>query len=96
VSQGHPRGPEGAVAQAAEDRVTASKKYVMEYVKRDLKYGETDAAYKRLTEIGLTPKEANRIINNLENPQSNLSGQQRRKFNAHANDAEREDMSAVQ
>lgn len=96
VSQGHPRGPEGAVAQATEDRTNAAKKYVMEAVKSDIKYGRDEKAYQRLIDIGLTPREANKTINNLENPRSTLSGQQRKKFNAHATEQERADMSAVE
>ena len=95
VSQGHPQGPEAAVAAKVEERLTASKKYVMEAVKRYLKYGEENKAYDRLTGIGLTPKEANGLINHLLNPRSQMSKQQSRKFNAHANEDERAIMDSV-
>jgi len=95
VSQGHPRGPEGAVNQKTEDRMNASKKYALEEVKRDLKYGDEDAARARLEKLQYTPKEVNLIIRNLQNPKDGLSAQQRKKFNAHANESERADMDLV-
>lgn len=94
-SQGNPQGPEAAVAYATADRVMAEKKYAMEYVKRDLKNGEEDAARARLEKIGLTGKEITHIINKIQNPKSHMSASQRKSFNAHATDEERADMETV-
>jgi hypothetical protein len=96
VSQGHPLGPEGAVAQGVEDRISTSRKYIMERVKRDLKYGEEDKAYERLIGIGLTPKEASAQIRKIENPRSSMTAGQRKKFNQHANQDDRDTMDGLQ
>lgn len=93
-SQGHPQGPEGAVAAQVEDRVQGSRKYLMEQVKRDLKYGEEDAARAKLEAIGLVPREINLIIRRVEDPKSGLSKSARQKFNKHANDDERDLMDS--
>lgn len=95
VSQGNPNGPEGAVAREVEDRVDASKKYAMEGVKRDLKYGDEDSARARLEKAGLAPKEITLIIRNLQNPRDGLSRSQRKKFNQHANEEEQRMMDEV-
>ena len=96
ISQGHPQGPEGAVAAQVQERLLESKKYVMAAVKSDLKYGREEKAYNRLIEIGLTPREANRTIRNIENPRYGLSPTQRRAFNHHATEADREEMDALE
>lgn len=89
-SQGHPQGPEGAVASKVEERVQASKKYLMEQVKRDLKYGDEDAARDKLEEIGLTQKEINLIIKRVEDPKSGLSKSARQRFNRHATEEDQQ------
>ena len=91
VSQGHPLGPEGALASKVEERVSASKAYAMEEVKRDLKYGNVDDARDALIHTGLTPKEAQLAINRIENPKGHLSKQAVKKFNQHATPEEFEE-----
>jgi hypothetical protein len=95
ISQGHPAGPEAAVAQKVIDRITASKKYVMEAVKYDLKYDNEDKAYDRLTGIGLTGMEASSVITHLMNPKLGMSKGMLKSFNQHANDEERALMEQV-
>lgn len=95
-SQGHPQGPEGAIAAKTAERMAESKQYLMTAVKSDLKYGREEDAYDRLIGIGMTPREANRTICNIENPRDGLSTSQRRAFKRHATDAEREAMDAVE
>ncbi len=88
VSQGHPAGPEGALAAKVEERVTKSKAYAMEEVKRDLKYGDDEGARNALERVGLTPKEINNVIKNIENPRGSLSKPAQKRFNQHANEEE--------
>ena len=95
ISQGHPGGPEAAVAAKVEERILASKKYVMEDVKRDLKYGEANKAAERLRAIGMTPKEAWRTIQQLENPRPGITKQAAKKFGNHATEEDRKRMDTV-
>ena len=91
VSPGHPLGPEGALAAKVEERVTESKAYAMEEVKRALKYGNVDDARDALIHTGLTPREAQLAINRIENPKGRLSKQAIKKFNQHATPEEFEE-----
>lgn len=95
ISQGHPGGPEGAVAAQTEQRITASKAYAMEEVKRSLKYGDTDHALEVLEATGLTPKEAGRIVRSIDNPRSGMSRAANKKFSQHANEEERATMEEL-
>jgi hypothetical protein len=91
-SQGHPGGPEAAVNQQASDRFEQSRRYTMQLVKDDLKRGDEDKARERMEEIGMTPREINRAIQQALEPRSGLSKQARQKFERRANDEEREEM----
>lgn len=94
ASQGHPQGPEGAVASKTEERVQASKKYLMEQVRRDLKYGDEDAARAKLEAIGMNAKEIGIIIRNVEEPKSGLSRSARLRFLQHATEQEQKLMDS--
>jgi hypothetical protein len=91
-SQGHPAGPEGAIASKVDERVNTSKKYIMEQVKHDLRYGDEDAAREKLEAINFTPKEINLIIRKVEDPKSGLSRSARQRFNKHSTESERLEM----
>jgi hypothetical protein len=96
VSQGHPQGPEAAVAAKVEERVQASKKYVLEAVKRALKYGDEDKAFELLTDrASLTTREANLLIRRLQNPKTDMTPAQRKKFGQHATPEEQKQMDEV-
>lgn len=103
ISQGNPKGPAGAVEQQVQDRVETSKKYVMEAVTRDLKYGDDTRARARLQEIGLTDAEIGRIVNKTQGKIDQAPSQQsvRQKYNdmlkfkQHATDAEKATMDEV-
>ena len=88
TSHGNPHGPEAAEMYAVEDKIKASKMYVTEAVKRDLKYGKVKEAEEKLQAIGFTAKEITNIINGYENPKEGASKQQRIKFNQHATEEE--------
>jgi hypothetical protein len=91
-SQGHPGGPEAAVNQQTSDRFEQSRRYTMQLVKDDLKRGDEDKARERMEEIGMTPREINRAIQQALEPRSGLSKQARQKFERRANEEEREEM----
>jgi hypothetical protein len=91
-SQGHPGGPEAAVAAKTEERFSADKKYQMELVKRDLKYGDEESARARMDKIGMTPHEQAQQINRIENPKTGLSRAGNKHFNNRANEEERQQM----
>ena len=101
ISQGSPLGPEGSVAQKVEDRVSTSKKYAMEAVRRDLKYGDDERAAARLTGAGLTGQEVSKIINKEQgkldgNPPSAAAMRgMMSKFNKHATEEDQKAMEAV-
>ena len=95
ASQGNPQGPLAAEEYEVSDRIKYSKAFAMEVVKRDLKYGNEDAARDRLEKIGLTPHEINNVIRKIDNPKEGMTGQQRRYFNQHANDDERARMNTL-
>jgi hypothetical protein len=96
ISQGHPGGPQAAVAQETADRIKASKAYVLDGVRRDIKYGDLDTARSKLTGIGLTPAEASAIIRRYSAaPRSGMSRGARVNFARHANDQERQQMEQV-
>ena len=92
ISQGNIHGPEAAEAMSVEDRLKAEKAYVMQDVKKYLKYGDVDSAIDKLEKIGFTRKEITLIIRNIESPIQGMSKSQAKKFNAHANDDERNRM----
>ena len=96
MSQGHPLGPEGALAAKVEDRVATSKAYAMEEVKRSLKYGNDSDAFDALIHAGLTPREAQQAINRIENPKGFMSPQAVKKFNQHATPEEFEERDKLE
>jgi hypothetical protein len=91
-SQGHPGGPEAAVAAQTEERFSADKKYQMELVKRDLKYGDEDSARTRMENIGMTPREITQQLNRIDYPKTGLSRAANKHFNNRANEEERKQM----
>lgn len=98
ISQGHPLGPEGAVAQQVDDRVNLSKKYVMEGVRRDLKYGDVSHASDQLANIGLSNAEVNKILNKeqgkIDGAAPKGNGMMKR-FNTHATEDEQATMGRL-
>ena len=95
VSQGHPQGPEAAVASKVEERVSNSKKYVMEMVKHLVKVGEEDRARALLEKAGLSPREVTQAINRLNNPIDQMTRNQWQKFQKHATEDEKATFDAV-
>jgi RadC-like JAB domain len=95
VSQGHPQGPEAAVASKVEERVSNSKKYAMEMAKYFVKTDQEDRARELLDKAGLTPQEVNQTINRLTNPLDRMTKTQQQKFRKHANQSEIETMDSV-
>jgi FtsZ-binding cell division protein ZapB len=91
-SQGHPGGPEAAVAAQTNERFEAAKKYVRQQVRDDLKAGEVDAAVEKMQAIGMTAREIRSENQKAEAPKSGLSKQAREKFERRANDLDREEM----
>lgn len=92
VSQGNPHGPEEAAFYAQQDRIKTEKAYAMEAVKDDIKKGNADAAYERLSAIGLPPREIVMTIQNIKNPRQGMSKQQTRRFETEANTEDRATM----
>jgi hypothetical protein len=95
VSQGNPRGPEGAVAAETEARVKNEKAVAMEEVRYHLKRGDESAAYDALAKTGMTPKEIRNTIKGIVSPKEGLSRSQQKKFQQHATDDEKETMESV-
>ena len=95
VSQGHPTGPEGAVAAKTEERVRGSKAVAMEVVRYYIKRGDHAAAAGVLERAGLSGAEIALTLRNIESPKAGLSAGQVKKFNQHATEAERAKMEAV-
>lgn len=88
TSQGNPHGSEAAVVYREADRVVAQRKYMMEAVKNDIKYGDYDKAAARLQTLGLKPSEINHIIRGLIQPKMGITPAQRKQFNARSNEDE--------
>lgn len=96
VSQGHPMGPEGKVAQQVEDRLKASKGYVLEAVKSDVDAGKIDEAIQRLVDVGFTQREALKAVGRIQNPSMGVTKDVMKRFFQHANEDERAVMERVQ
>lgn len=84
VSQGNPKGPEEGAFYAQQDRIEAQKKFAMDAVKEDIKYGRDAQAYARLAAIGIPAREIFATIQNIKNPRQGMSRTQARKFIAEA------------
>jgi hypothetical protein len=95
VSQGHPMGPEGKVAQMVDDRLKTTKAYVLDDIKADVKAGDIDKAIQRLVDAGFTQREAVKAVGRIENPATGVSKSVMKKFYQHANDDELETMDRV-
>jgi len=95
-SKGAPGGPEVGQMYQADRDYQQRKTNAMPDVKRAIKLGDEDKAMSiLLDQVGMSPREANRTINLMENPEMRNSRTLRRNFDRHATEDQKAKMDSM-
>jgi hypothetical protein len=98
MGEGYPGGPEAGVAAEVIRNYTAERQWALNKpggAMDMLRHGNEAGAVKAMEEVGMSPREINKVINKVESPKEEMSRKLRQEFEKRATPADERRLETV-